>query len=185
MNQLNYNKKAGISLTTSYIVIIIMVLALIGVASKLVITGLDGARTGVENIDIAQQRQVEENLKLSNANIDLPFSTNKMNSGGSHTFVMGVKNNLGKRADFTVQIVYDSAQDPSGKKMLDPSNIGKWYILEPVELNLDSNEVDVIGLPFKAVKARPGGYNFNILVDCELDSCKPHYAVKGVSLVIE
>jgi len=185
MKKITNNKKAGLSLTTSYIVIIIIVMVLIGIAINIVYIGLNSANRGKEYIDSSHKKQIEEYYKLSNSNTFFPYNRHILNSGGTHTFAIGIKNNLGKNAIFKIQLTYDGAEDLAGDKIIDPDNIYEWYFSEPIEVDLEANKHEVVGLTIKAKNARLGIYKFNVLVTCEENSCDPYYDVKSLILNVE
>jgi hypothetical protein len=180
----NLNKKGAFSLTVSYLVSILLMLVMIGLALTFFYRGIAGSNQGLDYIDDTQKSILDSELKLGTAKVSIPLNRATIYSGGSHSFALGIKNNLGKSADFGIQILFNSATDLAGKEIL-VRNVEDWYLSKRIELTLNPQEVHLISLPFVTPGAESGVYRFDVMVEYLKDGEYVNYAQKSLFLEIE
>jgi hypothetical protein len=159
-----FNKRGGVSLGVNLIVVLIISAVVLGLGIAFIFTLMEGADKFTGDIDQRTEDELSRILIGQGRKVALHPTAVPLTRGEDESLGIGIMNLLPDDTEFTTEIEFSAAVDPTGKAILLESS-EEWfnYFNEPISIkNQEHQSVLIVLQPPK--NAISGKYIFNVRV---------------------
>ena len=158
-------KKRGFELSVSFLVMLILTLAVFGMGIYLVNKFFGSTKEMQANLDQQTSAQLEA-LMDDGSKVAVPINKKEVKLGEQTVFGVGVLNTLGTEKEFNISVTYSTGLNKNNEKIdLDEAEWSKWMLYEEEPFTLKNNEKKKLPILIRIPgKAAAGRYVFDIEV---------------------